>query len=186
MTKPAGKRTCLYTTAQLDDILNDMVAQSLKFIANKDVVLLGILRRGVPLSEMIAAKLKKNYNITNITLLNLQIKRYSDTLELIYPKTLLTEDPKHAELDLSGKTVIIVDDVLYQGYSLLKAMDYLLTKNPAEIRVMVLVDREAGMLPIKADIVGTRLHIAPPDVIECNIPPYEEEFKIELLQLSND
>ena len=37
-------------------------------------------------------------------------------------------------------------------------------------------------VPVRADVVGVRLDIAPSDIIECNVPPYEPEFKIELLQ----
>ena len=47
----------------------------------------------------------------------------------------------------------------------------------------VLADRGAARLPVRADVLGLRLDIAPPDVIECNVPPYEPEFKIELLKL---
>ncbi|MBP6801042.1 MAG: phosphoribosyltransferase, partial [Zoogloea sp.] len=78
---------------------------------------------------------------------------------------------------------LIVDDVLYTGHSLLKVVDYLVRKGPAEIRVAMLADRGAARLPVRADVLGLRLDIAPPDVIECNVPPYEPEFKIELLKL---
>jgi pyrimidine operon attenuation protein/uracil phosphoribosyltransferase len=79
--------------------------------------------------------------------------------------------------------LLIVDDVLYTGHSLLKVVDYLARKGPAEIRVAMLADRGAARLPVRADVLGLRLDIAPPDVIECNVPPYEPEFKIELLKL---
>jgi pyrimidine operon attenuation protein/uracil phosphoribosyltransferase len=48
----------------------------------------------------------------------------------------------------------------------------------------VLVDRGAAKLPVRSDIAGVRLDVAPTDIIECNVPPYEAEFKIELLQPS--
>lgn len=56
-------------------------------------------------------------------------------------------------------------------------------KSPAEIRTVVLVDRGAAKLPVRTDIVGVRLDVAPSDVIECNVPPYEDSFRIDLLQL---
>ena len=73
--------------------------------------------------------------------------------------------------------------MLYTGHSLLRAIGYLAAKGPAEIRVATLVDRGVARLPVHADAVGLRLDVAPPDVVECNVPPYEAEFKIELLQL---
>ena len=81
-----------------------------------------------------------------------------------------------------GHTLLVVDDVLYTGHSLLRVVEYLARKQPAEIHVAMLVDRGATLLPVRADVVGVRLDIAPSDIIECNVPPYEAEFKIELLQ----
>ena len=50
----------------------------------------------------------------------------------------------------------------------------------AAIHAAVLVDRQRYLLPARADIVGVTLKIAPGDVIECNVPPYEEDFAIDL------
>jgi pyrimidine operon attenuation protein / uracil phosphoribosyltransferase len=47
-------------------------------------------------------------------------------------------------------------------------------------RPAVLVDRQRHRLPIRADIVGLPLKIAPSDVIECNVPPYEDDFAVDL------
>jgi pyrimidine operon attenuation protein / uracil phosphoribosyltransferase len=83
---------------------------------------------------------------------------------------------------LGGHAVVIVDDVLYQGYSMLRALQYLVQKQPAVIRTVVLVDRGTTKVPMHADVIGARLDIAEGDIIECNVPPYEDELKIELLQ----
>jgi pyrimidine operon attenuation protein/uracil phosphoribosyltransferase len=52
------------------------------------------------------------------------------------------------------------------------------------VRTAVLVDRCISRQPVHADIVGLRLQVAAGDVIECNVPPYEEQFRIELLRRS--
>ena len=65
---------------------------------------------------------------------------------------------------------------------MLRAVEYLAMKQAAEIRTVVLVDRGANKLPVRVDISGVRLDVAPPDIIECNVPPYETEFKIDLLK----
>jgi pyrimidine operon attenuation protein/uracil phosphoribosyltransferase len=114
--------------------------------------------------------------------MNLDIKRYSDDLIVLYPKTKLTENAKDSQLDLTGTSVLVVDDVLYGGYSILRAVEYLVGKNATEIRTAILVDRGSSHLPVRVDITGVRLDVAPSDVIECNVPPYEAEFKIVLFK----
>jgi pyrimidine operon attenuation protein/uracil phosphoribosyltransferase len=183
MTKPPGRRTCLYTDAQLDAIVADMARQAAGLLTGRtQVVIVGILRRGAPLADRLHARLLQDYGLTHCTRLDLQIKRYADDLTLLYPETRLTENPTHATLSLEGHTVLVVDDVMYRGHSMLRAVEYLAGKQPAEIRTVVLADRGVAKLPVRTDIVGVRLDVAPSDVIECNVPPYEADFKIDLLQ----
>ena len=122
------------------------------------------------------------YGLPQPLRLDLQVKRYADDLTLLHPQTQLTEQAQHAALDLRGYTVLVVDDVLYTGHSLLKVVEYLARKQPAVIRVACLVDRVTTHLPVHADVVGALLGIAPPDIIECHVPPYEPDFRIELVQ----
>ncbi len=145
-------------------------------------MIVGILRRGAPLAEILHTRLMNHFTLANMGLMNLQIKRYADDLTLLHPETRLTENPRHASLDLAGATVLVVDDVMYRGHSMLRAVEYLARKQAAEIRTVVLVDRGAKKLPVRTDIAGVRLEVAPPDIIECNVPPYEAEFKIDLLK----
>ena len=183
MTKPSGMRTCLYTTEQLNAVLANMARQAAGFCTDrKNVAVVGILRRGAPLADRVSTLLREQYGLASLTRLNLDIKRYADDLTLLYPETKLTESPDHATLDLIGYTLLVVDDVMYRGHSTLRAVEYLAARNPAEIRTMVLVDRGAAKLPVRVDIAGVRLDVAPTDIIECNVPPYEAELKIELLQ----
>ena len=66
--------------------------------------------------------------------------------------------------------------------SLARVLAYLSNRGAPEIRVAVLVDRCVAQLPVHADIIGIKLQVAPSDVVECNVPPYEDEFKIEVLR----
>jgi pyrimidine operon attenuation protein/uracil phosphoribosyltransferase len=61
---------------------------------------------------------------------------------------------------------------------------YLSRRGAAAVRIAVLADRCVAKLPIRANIVGVKLQIAAADVVECNVPPYENELKIELLRPS--
>lgn len=181
--KPQGRRTCLYNPSQLDAIVSDMARQTAGLLTGRTrIAIVGILRRGAPLADRLHARLLKTYGLTDCTRLDLQIKRYADDLTLLYPETRLTENPTHATLDLAGFTVLVVDDVMYRGHSMLRAVEYLACKQPAEIRTVVLVDRGASKLPVRTDVVGVRLDVASSDVIECNVPPYEGSFRIDLLQ----
>jgi pyrimidine operon attenuation protein/uracil phosphoribosyltransferase len=181
--KPAGRRTCLYSPQQLDVIIDDMARQAAGLLTGRErIAIVGILRRGAPLADRLHARLVDTWGLAGCVRLDLQIKRYADDLTLLHPDTQLTENPTHASLDLGGHTVLVVDDVMYRGHSMLRAVDYLARKQPTEIRTVVLVDRGASKLPVRTDIVGVRLDIAPPDIIECNVPPYEVSFRIDLLQ----
>jgi pyrimidine operon attenuation protein/uracil phosphoribosyltransferase len=175
------QRTCLYDGRQLEAKLGDMARQAAGLLTSRrDVMLVGIQRRGVPIAEMLRDRLERHFGFARLPILALQIKRYADDLTLIHPETQLVEDPAHATLDLQGRTILVVDDVVYQGHSMLRAVDYLAQKRPAEIRTVVLVDRDVSRLPVRTDIVGARLDVAPDDIIECNVPPFEAEFRIDL------
>ncbi|WP_018076788.1 bifunctional pyr operon transcriptional regulator/uracil phosphoribosyltransferase PyrR [Thiobacillus denitrificans] len=181
--KPAGRRTCLYNTDQLDAIVDDMARQAAGLLTGRTrIAIVGILRRGAPLADRLQTRLVEIYGLAGCVRLDLMIKRYADDLTLLYPATQLTENPAHASLDLAGHTVLVVDDVMYSGHSLLRAVEYLACRQPEEIRTVVLVDRGAAKLPVRTDIVGVRLDVAPSDIIECNVPPYEASFRIDLLQ----
>jgi pyrimidine operon attenuation protein/uracil phosphoribosyltransferase len=181
MSRADGRRLCLYDAAELDAILDRMAQQAAGLLTGRsEATLVGILRRGAPIAEMLASRLDRDFGIPPLPRLNLAIKRYADDLSLLHPETPLTEAPEHASLDLTDRTVLLVDDVIYEGHSLLRAIDYLARKNPAEIRTVVLVDRDVARLPVRTDVVGARLDVAPGDIIECNVPPFEPEFRIDL------
>ncbi|MCE1243112.1 phosphoribosyltransferase family protein [Oryzomicrobium sp.] len=183
MERPAGTRTCLYSPAQLEAVVAAMAARLAPLVAGRPRLgMVGILRRGAPLADRLAAALV-GLGVAPPLRLDLAIKRYADDLTLLHPDTRFTEQAGQAELDLAGYTLVVVDDVLYTGHSLLRAVGYLAAKGPAEIRVAVLVDRGVARLPLRTDVAGLRLDVAPPDVVECNVPPYEADFRIELLQL---
>lgn len=179
--KVPGQRFCLYDTAALDAVLDRMALAALPLLAGAaDPLLLGILRRGAPLAEMLQARLKANHGL-DIPRYAMKLKRYGDDLTLLHPDTQLTESVEFAARDVSRATILVVDDVLYQGHSLARMQSYLVTRGAPVIRAAVLADRCCAVLPVKADVVGVSLQVAPSDVVECNVPPYEDEFRIEVL-----
>ncbi len=117
MTSPAGLQTTIYDTAALERVLDAMaVALMPKLHGAAGVTLVGVRRRGAPLSDWLLARLQTLLPGADIARLDLLIKRYADDLTLLHPETRLTEQPEHADIDLAGRTIVVVDDVLYKGF----------------------------------------------------------------------
>jgi pyrimidine operon attenuation protein/uracil phosphoribosyltransferase len=115
------------------------------------VVLVGIHTRGVPLAEALADAIA-SIEDEKVPVGYLDIGLYRDDLRnrpgTRLGRTLLPVDP-------SGRTVILVDDVLYTGRTIRAALDALSDLGrPAAVELAVLVDRGHRQLPIKADYVG--------------------------------
>jgi pyrimidine operon attenuation protein/uracil phosphoribosyltransferase len=183
MNSSPDVRTCLYDSARLDAVMDRMAQQAAGLLRGRGpVAVVGVLRRGAPLADRLTQSMVQCHGLPPPLRLDLSVKRYADDLTLLFPDTQLTEEPRHAALDLSGHTLLVVDDVFYTGHSILKVADWLARKRPAAIRVAVLADRCVTTLPLHADVVGLRLEIAPGDIVECHVPPYEPDFSVQLLQ----
>jgi len=183
MAAPEAQQTTLYGTAELERVLDAMAAALANHLHGMaQISLVGVRRRGAPLSDWLLQRLRRQLPAAHIERLDLTIKRYADDLTLLYPQTQLTEQPGQAQIDLTGRVVVVVDDVLYQGFSLNKAVQYLLAKGGKTILSVVLVDRVCVTLPIHADVVGLKLQVAPGHIVECHVPPFEPTFQIVLVQ----
>lgn len=167
----------LYHAAGLAPVIDNMARQAALLLDATPTVLLGMQRRGAPLADRLLERLRIHAPQADLRRLDVKVKRYADTLELLHPDTAL-EAPVEAELQ--GRRVIVVDDVLYQGYSLFRVFEWLASQQPSHVHAAVLVDRQRHRLPVHADIVGLTLKIAPDDVIECSVPPYEPEFAVDV------
>ena len=180
-----GQHTRLYDTNALKRVLDTMAAGVSARLAGADQVsLVGVLRRGAPLADMLQERLVQRLPRTDMQRIDLSIKRYSDDLKLLHPQTQLIEQPEHTNMDLSGRVVVLVDDVLYGGFSLNRAVQYLVAKQVKTIHTVVLVDRVCATLPIHADVSGMKLQVEPGSIVECHVPPYEPTFQIVLVQPS--
>jgi pyrimidine operon attenuation protein/uracil phosphoribosyltransferase len=116
------------------------------------LALVGIRNRGVFLAERLQKKLSE-IEKKEIPIGILDITLYRDDLSEIGPKPELRETD--IPFDLKGKTVILVDDVLFTGRTIRAALDGLIDfGRPQAIQLAVLVDRGHRELPIKADYVG--------------------------------
>ena len=173
----SADRYRLYSAADLADVIDSMARQTVALLDGTPVTFVGMLRRGSPIAQRLMAAVHACVPQADLAYADLLVKRYADNLELLYPHTHLEVA---SQLVLRGRRVIVVDDVLYQGHSLFRVFEWLRTQDVAAIHAAVLVDRQRHLVPVRADIVGVTLKIAPGDVIECNVPPYEGEFAIDL------
>lgn len=173
----------LYDAVGLEPVIRAMAGQALGLLDERPVVLVGVLRRGAPLADRLAAALRALRPGLELRRMDLKVKRYGDDLALLHPETRLEADPGEATASYQGQRMIVVDDVLYQGWSAFRVLEFLRGQGADAIHLAVLVDRCCTRLPVRADIVGLRLQIAPGDVIECNVPPYEDTFAVDLLRL---
>ena len=121
----------------------------------RDLILVGMRTRGVPLAQRIADAIRE-FETEDVPVGALDIGLYRDDL----PARGTQVEIKPSELpgDIAGKRVVLVDDVLYTGRSLRAALDALIDYGrPQRIQLAVLVDRGHRELPIRADFVGKNI-----------------------------
>ena len=133
----------------------------------EDVVLVGIHTLGVPMAERLAAAIEKIENV-KVPVGMLDITMYRDDLSTLdyNPVVHGTE----IDSDLTGKTVILVDDVLFTGRTIRAAMDALIDMGrPKAIQLAVLIDRGHRELPIRADFAGKNVPTSKKEVVNVQL-----------------
>jgi pyrimidine operon attenuation protein / uracil phosphoribosyltransferase len=144
----------------------------------ENIILVGIRTRGVPLAQRIAEEIKTIENIT-LPVGTLDITLYRDDLStLAYnPVVRATE----IDFDISGKTVVLVDDVLFTGRTIRCALDALIDMGrPTAIQLAVLVDRGHRELPIRADYVGKNVPTARTEAVDVSLVELEKTDEVTL------
>lgn len=120
------------------------------------LALVGVLTRGVPLARRISGNIRQ-FEGLEIPVGSLDITLHRDDLHDEEP----TLHGSHIPFEVTGRTIVLVDDVLYTGRTARAAMDALLELGrPAAIRLAILVDRGHRELPIRADYVGKNMPTA--------------------------
>ncbi len=118
----------------------------------EDVVLVGIRTRGVPIAERLAAAIESIEDV-KIPVGMLDITLYRDDLSTLAYNPIV--HGTEIDMDLNGKVVILVDDVLYTGRTIRAALDAIIDMGrPKAIQLAVLIDRGHRELPIRADFAG--------------------------------
>ena len=145
----------------------------------RDIALVGIKTRGVTLGQRIAAKIAAIEGGQKPAVGALDITLYRDDLRLKAEQPVVrgTEIP----FPIKGRTVVLVDDVLFTGRTIRAALDALMDLGrPRVIRLAVLVDRGHRELPIRADYVGKNLPTAHREVVRVLLEETDGEDSVLL------
>ena len=149
----------------------------------ENICLVGILRRGGSLAQRLQKNIEAIENIS-IPVGCVDISFYRDDL------THIADNPeiKRSELpfDVTGKDIVLVDDVLYTGRTARAAIEAVFScGRPKSIQFAVLVDRGHRELPIRADFVGKNVPTSHNEMIEVMLPEYDGETAVYLVDLSD-
>ncbi|GAB2625589.1 bifunctional pyr operon transcriptional regulator/uracil phosphoribosyltransferase PyrR [Kocuria arenosa] len=175
-TGPAAARVIL-SAADIDRALTRIAHEILE--ANKgssDLVLLGIPRRGYPLAQRIAAKIAATDPGFDAaaSLGQLDVTMFRDDLR---KNPARAPQPTRIPVQgIDGRTVVLVDDVLYSGRTVRAALDALVdVGRPRVVRLAVLVDRGHRELPIRADHVGKNLPTSSQEKVRVRLAETDPE-----------
>jgi pyrimidine operon attenuation protein / uracil phosphoribosyltransferase len=147
------------------------------------LVLIGVQRRGVQLSDRIADEIERAES-TRPPVGTLDITLYRDDLTTVGPRPVLGET-RLPSGGIDDRRVVIVDDVCYTGRTARAALDELADfGRPSRIFLCVLVDRGGRELPIQPDIVGRKVDANAQQVVEVLVPEIDGRTGVELVTRS--
>lgn len=146
-----------------------------------NIVLVGIRTRGVPIAERLAENIEKiegkkpPVGVLDITL-------YRDDLSTLAYQPIVR--PTELPVDITGKIVVLVDDVLYTGRTIRAALDAVIDNGrPKTIQLAVLVDRGHRELPIRADFVGKNVPTSSKEVVSVQLQTTDEAENVILREI---
>ena len=145
-----------------------------------NVLLVGIRRRGVPLAERLAAKIVE-LNGVAVATGALDITLYRDDLSTVGDRPIVNKTELPA--DVTGRTIILVDDVLYTGRTVRAALDELIDfGRPRRVQLAVLIDRGHRELPIQADYIGKTVSTKEEEIVKVMLPEFDEEEQVVVVE----
>lgn len=141
---------------------------------------IGIRRRGAPLAQRIAAKISQLENI-DVPVGILDINLYRDDLSTVDVKPVL--NATEIDFNVTGKDIILFDDVLFTGRTIRAALDALFDQGrPDRVQLCVLIDRGHRELPIEARYVGRMVQTTINEIIEVKFREIDESERVLLVE----
>src|SRR5687767_10651135 len=172
-----------YQLMNADDVRStmDRVADNiLEANAGRPVVLLGIHRRGVPMSKRMAARIAhKTGRDPQVGILDINLYRDDLTRVAFQPVVHKTDVPA----DIDDKDIVLIDDVLYTGRTVRAALDALCDfGRMRSIQLAVLIDRGHRELPIEANFIGKKIGTKDNEVVEVKLAEIDGEDAIYVME----
>jgi len=145
------------------------------------IILVGIKRRGVPIAQRIALLIEQ-FEGTKVPVTSVDITLYRDDLTSINEQPVLNN--ANLGIDVKGKKIILVDDVLYTGRTARAAIDAIIANGrPKMIQLAVLVDRGHRELPIRADYVGKNIPTSGKEMISVELLEIDESDSVSIYEI---
>src|SRR5438874_1932707 len=176
------EKSQLMSASEIDRTLVRLAHEILERTANLDkLAFIGIRRRGVPLAQRLAKKIE-DLERRKVPVGILDINLYRDDLSTVSHQPVLnaTDIP----FEVTGKDIILMDDVLYTGRTIRAALDALFDQGrPKSVQLLVLIDRGHRELPIEATFVGRTVPTSSREIIEVKLNEVDGQEQVLLVEL---
>ncbi|MFB2936900.1 bifunctional pyr operon transcriptional regulator/uracil phosphoribosyltransferase PyrR [Aerosakkonemataceae cyanobacterium BLCC-F154] len=176
----SGKVIEILSAEEVRRTVNRMTSQVVERCLDlSKLALLGIHTRGVPLAHLMARQINLLEQI-EVPVGALDITFYRDDLDRIGMRAPLKSD---ISFDVSGKTIVLVDDVIYKGRTVRAALNAVIEYGrPESILLAVLVDRGHRELPIQPDFTGKQLPTAKDEQVKVYLQDFDGKDGVELIK----
>jgi pyrimidine operon attenuation protein/uracil phosphoribosyltransferase len=171
----------LMSASEIDRTLVRLAHEVLEKTTDLDrLAFIGIKRRGLPLAKRLAAKIESLEKLKIPTGI-LDINLYRDDLSTVGERPVL--HAKQIDFPVTGKDVVLMDDVLYTGRTVRSALDALFDHGrPARVQLLVLIDRGHRELPIEARYIGRMVQTSSNEIIEVKFQEIDGQEKVLLVE----
>jgi pyrimidine operon attenuation protein / uracil phosphoribosyltransferase len=171
----------IMTATEMERALNRLAHEIVeRHRGTKNLALIGIRRRGVPLAERLA-KTILDFEKVRIPVGYLDINLYRDDLSTVSTQPVIQSTEIH--FPIANISIVLVDDVLYTGRTVRAAMDALLDYGrPKTIQLCVLIDRGHRELPIEANYIGKFVQTTDNEIIEVKLTEIDQQEGVMLVE----
>jgi pyrimidine operon attenuation protein/uracil phosphoribosyltransferase len=179
-----AQTTPLLDARQMRRVLRRMAGEIIE--RNRDLrelVLVGIRTRGVPMAELFAAEIERLEGV-EVPIGHLDVTMYRDDLSATRARARPQPVVKETRLPeaIDDKVVVLCDDVLFTGRTIRAALDALMDYGrPRAVQLVTLIDRGHRELPIQADVVGRKVTTKPEEQVKVSFEQLDGENKVEIV-----
>jgi len=175
------EKSQIMSASEIDRTLVRLAHEILERTSNLDkLAFIGIRRRGVPLAQRLAKKIE-DLERRKVPVGILDINLYRDDLSTVSHQPVLnaTDIP----FEVTGKDIVLMDDVLYTGRTIRAALDALFDQGrAARVQLLVLIDRGHREIPIEAQFTGRMVQTTSNEIIEVKFQEIDGMEKVLLVE----